>query len=105
MSYDDYGEKYIKGIESAKRLNIVWTPWMGDWFVSNSPKNDNSHAEGQWDQWVQLAVSILQHPATEIVRPEVHTAVQGIKNTSFYSETGRGLTEEELARLFGETDD
>lgn len=97
----DYGKKYLDGIEGAKRVNVVWTPWMGDWFVSNSPRNGNSNAEGPWDHWVSLALSILQHPATEIVRPEVHAAVQGVANTRFYDEVGRTLTDEDLERLFG----
>lgn len=101
----DFEEKYIKGIRSSKRANIMWTPWMGDWFVSNSPRNDNSHAEGTWDHWVQLAISILQHPATEIVRPEAFAAVSGLANSDFYSESGRKLTDDEVGSLFGEGGD
>jgi hypothetical protein len=99
-----FDEKYIKGVQGAKRATIVWTPWMGDWFVSNSPRNGNSNAEGTWDHWVQVAVSILQHPATEIVRPEAHAAVSGLQNTSFYDESARRLTDDELEQLFGEAD-
>lgn len=98
----DYDEQYVKGIASSKRASIVWTPWMGDWFVSHSPRNGNSNAEGTWDHWVQIAVSILQHPATAIVRPEAHKAVSGLANTNFYSESNRELTDEEVADLFGE---
>jgi hypothetical protein len=76
--------------------------WMGDWFMSYSPRNDNSNAEGQWDQWVSLALQILQHPATRLVRPEAHAAVQELDPKRFYSEVERGLTEEEVVELFGE---
>jgi hypothetical protein len=101
MSGNDYGynEQYIKGIVEAKRCGIVWTPWMGDWFASHSPRNGNSNAEGPWDHWVSLALSILQHPMTEVVRPEAHTAVQGVENVKFYSEAARSLTDDELSRL------
>lgn len=91
----------VSGVEKTKRASVARAPWMGDWFVSHSPRNDNSHAEGPWDHWVQVALSILQHPATAIVRPEAHQAVSQVANTSFYSETGRALTDEELEALFG----
>lgn len=94
-------EQYIEGVRSSKRASIVWTPWMGDWFVSHSPRNGNEHAEGTWDHWVQVALSILQHPATEIVRPEAHAAVSGVENTDYYSELGRELSDDELDSLFG----
>lgn len=98
----DMNEQHIKGLRSSKRASIVWTPWMGDWFVSHSPRNGNEHAEGTWDHWVQVALSILQHPATAIVRPEAHAAVERVKNTDYYSESGRVLSDDELGRLFRE---
>ena len=100
----DANEQYIKGVRSSKRASIVWTPWMGDWFVSHSPRNGNEHAEGTWDHWVQVALSILQHPATAIVRPEAHAAVEGVENTDYYSESGRDLSDDELTDLFAEGD-
>ena len=101
MSENDYGyeEQYIKGVVTAKRCAVVWAPWMGDWFVSYSPRNDNSNAEGTWDHWVSLALSILQHPMTEVVRPEAHAAVQGVENVRLYDESNRGLDDDELERL------
>ncbi|MCT2177440.1 hypothetical protein M3F63_07125 [Brachybacterium muris] len=102
---NNYDEQYIRGLKGSKRASIVWAPWMGDWFVSHSPRNGNDCAEGTWDHWVQVAVSILQHPATAIVRPEAHEAVAGVANTDFYSESGRGLSDEEVEALFGEGDD
>ena len=100
MSDDEYEEKYIDGIAAAKRATIVWTPWMGDWFVSHSPRNGNSNAEGTWDHWVNLALSILQHPATEIVRPDIHAGVRGLEVHELYSESERNLTADEIERLF-----
>ena len=100
----DANEQYIKEVRSSKRASIVWTPWMGDWFVSHSPRNGNEHAEGTWDHWVQVALSILQHPATAIVRPEAHAAVEGVENTDYYSESGRDLSDDELTDLFAEGD-
>lgn len=102
MTYN-FEEKYVTRIKSSKRATIVHTPWMGDWFVSHSPRNGNSHAEGTWDHWVQLALSILQHPATAIVRPEAHEAVSGVENTDLYGESNRDLTDDEIDRLFGAT--
>ena len=101
MNWADFDGRPIKGIASSKRASIEWTPWMGDWFVSHSPRNGNNNAEGTWDHWVQVALSILQHPATEIVRPEAHAAVKGLTNTDFYDESDRRLTDEEVERLFG----
>lgn len=100
----DFEGKYVKGIAYAKRCGIQWTPWMGDWFVSHSPRNGNENAEGPWDHWVSLALSILQHPATAIVRPAVHDAVSGIENREFYSDAGRVLTDDEIAEMFGRSD-
>jgi len=97
----DYDEVFVPGIKGVKRATVVWTPWMGDWFVSFSPRNGNNNAEGTWDHWAQIALSILQHPATQIVRPEAHAAVQGVENTDFYDESNRTLTDDELQRLFG----
>lgn len=91
----------VPGVVEAKRLGMMWTPWMGDWFVSHSPRNGNSNAEGTWDHWVSLALSILQHPATELVRPEAHAAVQGVVNVAMYDETNRMLTDDEVDRLMG----
>lgn len=100
----DYEEKYIKGIAATKRASIVWTPWMGDWFTSHSPRNGNCNAEGSWGHWVQVALSILQHPATELVRPDVHAAVVDLKNAAQYSETDRPLTDDEIQTLFADKD-
>lgn len=102
---DELDEKGIPGIQSAKRLGMTWVPWMGDWFASHSPRNGNSNAEGPWEHWVQLAVSILQHPATGRVRPDAHAAVQGLENTRLYTTTSRDLTDDEIATLFGGSDD
>ena len=98
---DEFDEKDIPRIQHAKRLGMTWIPWMGDWFASSSPRNGNRNAEGPWEHWVQLAVSILQHPATELVRPAAHAAVQGLENTSLYDETNRDLEDDEIATLFG----
>ena len=85
----------------GKRLGMERSGWLNDWFSSYSPRNSNNNAEGPWDHWVDLAVQILRHPATAIVRPEAHTAVQGIEPRNFYSETDRDLTPSECDDLFG----
>jgi hypothetical protein len=92
----------IETISAAKRCGLNWNPWMGDWFTSHSPRNDNHNAEGTWDHWVDLAVKILQDPLTAIVRPEAHRAGWTLAVYGFYSETNRGLTDEELAERFKE---
>ena len=88
----------------GKRLALDHSSGLGgDWFVGWSPRNGyNASVEGPWDHWVALALGILQHPATALVRPEAHSAVQGVPNPSFYSETGRDLTDDEVERLFDE---
>ena len=98
MSKNDYEE--IPAVGAGKRLGVQWTPWMGDWFTSWSPRNGNSHAEGQWDQWVDLAVKILQDPLTQIVRPAAHEAVRDITPIEFYTGAERELTDDELAARF-----
>lgn len=87
-------------LSGGKRCGIEKSEWLDGWFVSHSPRNDNSNAEGPWDHWVDLAVQILQHPATAIVRPEAHAAVQGVEVKGFYDETARELTDDELEELF-----
>jgi len=85
----------------GKRLGMERSDWLSDWFTSYSPRNSNSNAEGPWDHWVDFAVQILRHPATAIVRPEAHAAVQSVEPRDFYDETGRDLTAEEQEELFG----
>lgn len=87
--------------KGGKRLSIEKSEWLGDWFISHSPRNSNAFAEGPWDHWVSLALQILQHPATEIVRPEAHAAVRNVDPGDFYDETSRSLTDDELDALFG----
>lgn len=90
----------VPALSSAKRCGVQWTPWMGDWFTSWSPRNGNNNAEGTWDHWVDLALKILQDPLTEIVRPEAHAAVVGIQTQGFYDESHRDLTDDELNERF-----
>lgn len=88
---------------AGKRTGLQHTPWMGDWFTSWSPRNDNNNAEGPWDQWVDFAQKVLSHPATKIVRPGVYIENPNIGD--FYDSAGRELTEDEIAELFpGEED-
>ncbi len=102
-SLDDYTE--VHALSAAKRLGLDWTPWMGDWFVSWSPRNSNSNAEGTWEHWTELAIRILQHQATALVRPDAHAAVDGLPLLDPYDETKRYLTDDEVAALFGRQTD
>ncbi|GAA2347250.1 hypothetical protein [Dactylosporangium salmoneum] len=86
--------------EGGKRCGLQWTPWVGDWFVSYSPRNGNSHAEGHWDHWVDLALYILRDPMTAKVRPAAHAAVAGVEPLDLYTETGADLSYEDLAERF-----
>lgn len=86
--------------ESGKRIGVQWTPWMGDWFTSWSPRNSNSNAEGPWAHWVDLAVRVLQDPMTKLVRPDAAEAIAGLERRSFYSDADRYLTEDELRERF-----
>lgn len=84
----------------SKRCGVQWTPWMGDWFSSWSPRNSNSNAEGQWDHWVDLALRILSDPLTKIVRPGSYIEPADADVRGFYDEAGRGLTDDELMARF-----
>src|SRR5690606_4831178 len=92
----------IEVVCAGKRCGVDWVPWMGDWFVSSSPRNDNNNAEGPWDHWVDLALGILQDPLTAKVRPQAHAAVSGLPRNNFYSEANTYLTDEDLVGRFGE---
>ncbi len=96
----DIGYNEIVVHEAGKRCGMAWNPWLGDWFTSHSPRNDNTNAEGTWDHWVDLALQILRDPMTEIVRPDAHRAVSGVAPVGFYSESNRTLTAEELVERF-----
>lgn len=87
-------------VSAGKRCGVQWTPWMGDWFTSWSPRNSNSNAEGPWDHWVDLALKILRDPMTAKVRPEAHAAVQGVEPVGFYDESAVTLSDEDLAERF-----
>ncbi len=67
---NDYEERPV--IQAAKRCGVQWCPWMGDWFTSWSPRNDNRNAEGTWEDWVTLAKAILAHELTR--DPSLRTA-------------------------------
>ncbi len=95
------GTEEIAVHEGGKRCGLTWAPWMTDWFVSYSPRNGNSNAEGTWDHWVDLALHILRDPLTGIVRPDAHRAVAGVAPVGFYSESNRRLTADELWERFG----
>lgn len=97
---DEYEE--IQAVPAGKRCAVDWAPWMGDWFVSSSPRNGNSNAEGPWDHWVDLAIGILRDPMTAIIRPDAHAAVQALATNNFYSEANRNLTDADLAERFKE---
>lgn len=86
---------------SGKRCGVQWTPWMGDWFTSWSPRNSNSNAEGPWDHWVDLALHILHDPLTAKVHPEAHQAAAGVAVRNFYDETRTELSAADLAERFG----
>lgn len=85
---------------AAKRCGIRQCEWMknGDWFISWSPRNDNSNSEGTWAHWVNLARFILSHPATEIVDKEAY--IPELKaDISMYT-GGALLSEEQVKELF-----
>lgn len=95
-----YEYEEVPAVKAGKRCGVQWTPWMGDWFVSWSPRNSNSNAEGPWAHWVDLAVRILQDPMTAKVRPDAHEAVKALESRDFYDETDRPLSDDELAARF-----
>lgn len=108
----EYGNSRLDGAAASyteidvggggKRLSLVWDPWMGDWFTSHSPRNGNSHAEGPWDQWVDLAIKILRDPLTAKVRPEARELALRLQTFDFYDESRTPLENADLAKRFGE---
>jgi hypothetical protein len=100
---DAFGYEEQAVHEAAKRCGVQWSPWMGDWFTSWSPRNDNSNAEGTWDHWVDLALKILADPLTALVRPDVHDPSLTEKTQGFYDESNRRLTYAELRARFDTT--
>jgi len=99
MSETSTGTRLPSG---GKRLGMERSEWLNDWFMSFSPRNSNSNAEGPWDHWADLAVQILRHPATAVTWPDAHAAVQHLEPRNFYAEAGRPLTEAECDELFGD---
>jgi hypothetical protein len=89
-------------IDAATRCGVRWTPWMGDWFTSWSPRNCNSNAEGTWDHWVDLAIKILQDPLTAIVRPEAHEIAKALRAGGLCTESNRMLSDGDLTARFAE---
>lgn len=92
----DFEEQQI--FAAAKRLGIRRCPWMGDWFVSWSPRNDNCNAEGTWLHWANLAAYILSHPATKEVAPHLYRS-DLTADDQLYS-GGNELTDEQIAQYF-----
>lgn len=84
--------------KAAKRLGIQRCPWMGDWFVSWSPRNSNSNAEGTWFHWVNLAKFILSHEATSAVSPADY--MPELKPNTELHTGGPSLSEESIQQLF-----
>ena len=58
MSTNSDGEKII--LSAGRRLAIVKSNSIENWYFSYSPRNDNTHAEGTWEEWVELAKEILK---------------------------------------------
>ena len=98
LEEDDFDS--IPMLQSGRRCGVQFTPWMGDWFTSWSPRNDNENSEGPWDHWVDLAIKILQDPFTESVRPDAYETAKGLSPLGFYSETKKDLTKKELEERF-----
>lgn len=81
----------------GKRVAVAQYSAWEDWFVSFSPRASGSMAEGPWDHWVDLAIQILQHRLTEVVRPDAYdVASRWLVPEGFYDETKRELTQDEI---------
>lgn len=59
----------IYAVGAAKRLAVEESDWLPDWYVSASPRNSNSHAEGLWCHWVHMARLILADERTAAQMP------------------------------------
>jgi len=103
--FDDFEMTDIDGLADTKRAGIVHVG-RGDFFAAQNFHAGTNGGEGTWDQWCQIALSILQHPATQVVRPEAWEAVQGLANTSYYGlDEGLELSDEQVARFFPAEED
>jgi hypothetical protein len=85
----------------GKRLGVAWTPWMGDWFISFSPRNSNGNAEGSWCQWANLAAAILAHPMTSEVAPHLHRTDLNY-DASMYDDLGVHIEPDAIRRFVSE---
>lgn len=94
----DYDE--VPVLSPGKRLGISWSPWMGDWFTSWSPRNYNNNAEGPWVQWAHLAAAILGHPFTKQVAPELYVPDLPF-NPNMYTDTPATLDEATIRAELG----
>lgn len=97
---DDYDE--VEVFNAAKRLGIQRCPWMNDWFVSWSPRNSNSNAEGSWHHWANLAAMILSHPATKVVAPDLYRP--DLKPDKELYTGGSTLSPEQIKAMFPQED-
>jgi len=95
----------ISVTSSGKRCGVWHDPWMGDWFTSWSPRNDNSNAEGPWAHWADLAVRILRDPMTAIVRPEAHQLAQQLEPRDFHGDADVYVSDEQLIERFTQAED
>jgi hypothetical protein len=96
----DFDFDEIPAIKAGKRLGVNWCPWMGDFFISHSPRNSNSNAEGPWAQWVDLALRILKDPMTATVRPEAQEAVAALELRDFYDDADVYVSDGQLRERF-----
>lgn len=58
-------------VKGGKRAGVEHHSVDSDWFVSVSPRNNTSNAEGPWQHWVNLAVEILRHEFTKKLFPNL----------------------------------
>lgn len=51
--------KPVTYFSAGRRLAMHQSEWLPSFYVSYSPRNDNSNAEGPWEEWVDLARQII----------------------------------------------
>ena len=56
----------VEAAHAGKRCALDWAPWMGDWFVSSSPRNGNSNAATSSHAQRRLRRCMLNAPRRQV---------------------------------------
>jgi len=69
MTKTSDGDEII--LTTGRRLALLKSSALDDWYTSYSPRNDNCNAEGNWKEWVALAEEILKLNEETLREPNI----------------------------------